>query len=254
MRYVGLTSRSKIADIFGELRHRSHQAALCIKDHGGTVENQFVLAAHQVHIDKGAGRVRGPRGQHALAFPKATSVVGRSVYIDNQLGPGRRLTANSAGRVPGVLADGYARAYATDEVKGLSAGAGHEVALFVEDGVIGQVDLVVDAPHLATCAHCGRVVEVDALIDKADDGCAALCSLGHLGKSNLVVGHEPRLEQEIFRWVTRNGQFGKNREVGFRLLCLPERVDYSFDIAGEVANHHVQLAKGDAQPCHEFRA
>ena len=113
---------------------------------------------------------------------------------------------------------------------------------------------MVNASHLAARTDGGRVVQVEALVHEADNGRTVLCSLGDLGKSNLVVGNEPGLQEQVFRWVAGDYQFGEHRQVGSRLLGATERVDHPLDVAGEVADHGVHLAEGDAQPCHEHRA
>ena len=131
---------------------------------------------------------------------------------------------------------------------------GHEVPLFVEHRVIGQVALVVNAPHFPACAHGGGVVEVDAFIDKTHDGNATLRSLGHLAQRNLVVGHKARFEEQVFRWVARDGQLREHREVGTALFGAAKGVDDHLDVAAEVTDNGVQLTEGDAQPRHESRA
>ena len=50
-----------------------------------------------------------------------------------------------------------------------AAGPGLEVALLVEDAVVGQADLAVDRLQLAVGEHGGRVVDVVGALGEADD-------------------------------------------------------------------------------------
>ena len=113
---------------------------------------------------------------------------------------------------------------------------------------------MVNAPDLASGAYGGGVVKVDALVDKTHDGDATLRSLGHLGQCNLVVGHKARFEEQVLRWVARDGQFREHGEVGTALFGAAEGIDDPLDVAAEVTDHRVQLTECDTQPRHEFRA
>ena len=69
--------------------------------------------------------------------------------------------------VPDVLADVDAYVDAIDhEYRAL--GAGLEVAVFIEDAVVGQVDLVIYAQKLSVVGHGGGVVDVALGVDEAD--------------------------------------------------------------------------------------
>ena len=167
--------------------------------------------------------------------------------------PAGGLGADRASRVPGVLAHRDPDPDAADDVEVLGAVTRQEVTLLVEHRVIGQVDFVVNASDLAAGTNGGRVIKIEPFVDKSDDGCTSLCSLGHLGKSNLVVGDEPRLQQQVLRWVTGDGQLGEHGQVRTAVSSArPKAVDHPFDIAGEVANHRVELAEGNAQPGHRL--
>ena len=63
-------------------------------------------------------------------------------------------------------------------------GAGEEVALFVEDAVVGEVDLVVDAEEASVPDDGGGVEEVALVVrvDEADDHGYALGMLDDLGR------------------------------------------------------------------------
>ena len=59
---------------------------------------------------------------------------------------------------------------AGDQVQALGPGPGREVALLIEHRVIGQVTFVVNTADLAAGANGRGVIEVEALVDEADDG------------------------------------------------------------------------------------
>ena len=157
-----------------ELRQGRHQPAVGIEDHRGAVEDELVLASHCVHVDQGARSIGRPRRQHPLALRQALGVVRRGVDVDDQLGPGRGLGAHRARRVPGILADRDADERPSYQVQALGPVTGREVALLIEHRVIGQVTFVVNTADLAPGTNSGSVVEVDVLVDEADDGGAVL--------------------------------------------------------------------------------
>ncbi len=154
------------------------------------------------------------------------------------------------GRIPGILADRDADQRPSYEVQALRPGAGREVALLIEHGIIGQVAFVVNTTDLAPGTDSGSVVQVDLLVDEADDGGAVLCGLGHLVQGDEVVGHEPGLEQQVFGRVAGDHQLGEHRQVGPRLLRLAQSAQGPFHVAAQVAHHGTELAQGDAQPSH----
>jgi hypothetical protein len=80
-----------------------------------------------------------------------------------------------------ALADMSAHARALDrEMRALAARA--KIALLIEDAVVGQVNLVVDADQPAIVRHGRRVVDILPGVHKADDHGQALRSGHHLLK------------------------------------------------------------------------
>ena len=98
-----------------------------------------------------------PLGNHRLAGPSLAPVVRGRRRVDDQPGARRRLVALRKSRMPDVLADRQADRHAVDfDQRRLAAGL--EVAALVEDAVVGQVALSVDAPHLALGHYRERVM------------------------------------------------------------------------------------------------
>ena len=82
----------------------------------------------------------------------------------------RGLDGDGTGRIPGVLTDRDAHAY-SPEHEDRAAPAALEVPLFVEDAVVGEVHLVVDAAQLAVEGEEGGVVDVRVQVhEPADHG------------------------------------------------------------------------------------
>src|SRR5260370_7591265 len=124
-----------------------------------------------------------------LAKVRRARVVGRGVDRDEELGARQRLERPRARRVPDVLADvdGEGR-LARGEDGGV--GAGLEVAVLVEDAVVRQVSLVVNARARAVVEHGRGVEDVVALVDEADDrGDPAR------GARDVAEGGEVRLDE-----------------------------------------------------------
>ena len=131
---------------------------------------------------------------------------------------------------------------------------GGEVALLVEDAVVGKLLLVIDAADLARGAHRGGVVQVELLVDEADHGDAALGGRGHLGQGGQVVGHEPGLQQQVLGRVAGDRQLREDGHVGAGLLGDAEGRDDPLGVAAQVADDRIELAERHAQAGHHSRA
>src|SRR5712692_8190268 len=143
-------ARIDVADeeVFPERCRAGKNLALGSKDDAVAVEDQLVLATDCVGVRDVGTVVRGAAGDHVLTWGALAYVVRRTVDVDQQLRAVVRLPRHRAGRVPAVLADGD-----PDADPGLledrTAMAGGEVALLVEDAVVGQEDFVINRLELA---------------------------------------------------------------------------------------------------------
>ena len=237
-------------DVLDELGRPGHDPALGVEDERGAVEHQLVLAADQVHVDQRAGGVEGPGGEHPLPLRQPGCVVGRGVEVDDQLGPARRLVGDGPVGRPRVLADHDADPDAPDDEELARVVAGGEVALLVEDPVVGQQPLAVDAVDLALGAHRGRVVEVTAGVDEADYRRAPTGAGRHPVEGGPVVGYEAGLEQQILGWIPGDGQFGEHGQVALGDLGPVDGVEDGGGVALQVTDDEVELAGGDPDARH----
>ena len=111
--------------------------------HRVPVEDELVLAAHETAEGDAGDVVAGALGEHALALDALAGVVGGGGDVDDQRRARQRLLAGRRPRLPDVLADGQPERVPLELDDG-AAGPGLEVALLVEDAVVGQVHLPVD--------------------------------------------------------------------------------------------------------------
>src|SRR5262245_32816392 len=114
-----------------------------------------------------------------------------------------------------------------------------KIAALVKHPIVRQIPLAIAREKLLICDDRRRIVEfmcaggyhrraswfrVDsiALADIAhhDDKTPAMAD--YFMKGAEVVRDKPRLEQEIFRWIASDRQFGECDQVGLRLLGLAQ--------------------------------
>ena len=131
------------------------------------VEDELVLTADEVAEGEVGAVGSRALGEHRHPLAALAAVVGRAGRVGDQrralLGLGR------GGRAldPAVLADRQPDAVAGD-VDDHRRLAGNEVALLVEDGVVGQPVLAVDAAHAAVGEHREGVVGVARIAAAGD--------------------------------------------------------------------------------------
>jgi hypothetical protein len=171
-------------------------------------------------------------------------VVGRGADVNNDVGAGETQRLGGAFGVPEVFADRHAHAGAGDCKHGQGV-ALVEVALLVEDAVVGQELLVVDALHGAICNDSSGVVEVDVAVDEADDAGDALEPLGDALEGAQVVFDEPGAHEEVFRRVPGDRQLGERDDIGAQLAGAVAVLEDLLDVAIEVADGGVDLGEGD---------
>ena len=94
--------------------------------------------------------------------------------------------------------------------------ARREVAVLVEDAVVRQVALAVDAPHLAVREHEARVVEVGVEVRRADERGDAVRRLRDLLDRAARRADEPGAEQQVLGRVAGDDELGEEDEVGAR--------------------------------------
>ena len=135
------------------------------------VEDELVLAADEVAEDEWQAVATGPFREHRSAALRLADVVRRCGEVDEKLRAGCGEVGGGA-RLPDVLADRHADAQAAER-QHEPVGARLEVALLVEDAVVGEEPLPVERPQLAPDADgtCVRqpLVERPRRADERDD-------------------------------------------------------------------------------------
>ena len=223
--------------------------ALLVEDEGLPVEDELVLAAHRVDEGQADEIVGGPRGQHLLAELGLARVVGRGVDRHHELGSRQGLQGGGPRGIPDVLADvGREHRVAHDEHGRLRAGL--EVAVLVEDAVVGQVLLVVRA-HLRAVVENGRGIEdVITLVDIPDHRRDAPALAGHVRQRPQVGLDERRLEEQVLGRVAREGELGEGHEVAARRAGALHPVQDEPRIGLDGADRRIDLRQPHADASH----
>ena len=200
-----------------------------------------------------AGSTRRPAGgEHPLPGGRLATMERAAVDVDGELG------AAAACRFTGPVGAQMSSQTVTPtftpaiSYKGPDV-AGHEVALLVEHRVVGQQLLAVDPGDGAVGADGRGVVEVVVGLGEADDGDrTAVGGRGELGRRLHRRGDEARLQEEVLRRVAAHHELAEDDQVdalaGRARIGLGDLVD----VAGEVADHRVQL--GQRHPDRSHRA
>jgi hypothetical protein len=119
--------------------------------------------------------------------------------------------------------------------------AGGEVAILVEDAVVGEEPLAVERLDLAGCAHGARVVEVAVEPRDADERDDAAGCAGDFFGSSLGGGDEARPQKQVFGRIARHRELRKEDEVGFVFLGLVQSPEDPLRVPVEVADDGVDL-------------
>ena len=147
---------------FDELQGAYHDGAVLAGDHGVAVENQLVLAADEVDIGKWAARLPGAPPDQVAAYVVLVALVRAGVDHRQQAGVRLGSRGDRPAVLPQVFTDGNRDVDAAD-AQHVQFVAGLEIAVLVEDPVVGQVMLRVGTDHLTLVQHCGDVLWVPAL-------------------------------------------------------------------------------------------
>ena len=224
-------------------RVRDH-APMGIEDDAVAVEDQLVLAAHGVDPGHERAVVGGAPADHLLARPPLAVVVRRAVDVDQKLRAVVRLPGHRPGGKPAVLTNREADARAVELEDG-AAVTGLEIALLVEDAVVGQEDLVEDGLDLAVVEERRRVEDVAVLIDEPDHSRDASGGSRDPLQLREVVAHERGLEDQVFRRVAGKHKLGEADEVGAGPPSPLDPVHDQPGIAGKIADSRVDLRERD---------
>ena len=231
--------------------------ALVVEDDRVTVEDELVLPADEVAERDVRGVVPGPRDEHLLAVLRLAAVVRRRREVDEERRAGEREIGRRGAGLPDVLADRRADQDVA-ELEQQELAAGGEVAVLVEDAVVREELLAVDALHGAARAHERGVREVAVERRPADERHDPLAAPRHLVHGLAGRSDEPGPQEEVLGRVSGHRQLREDDEIGGGALRLLDRRGDSPDVAVEVADDDVQLRERDPHrrilACHAGRA
>ena len=148
-------------------RARQH-LALVVEDAGVPVEDQLVLPADRVAEGDEADVVARALDEHLLAVALLADVEGGGGEVDEQLRAREREVGGRRAGLPHVLADGRPD-QAVAEPDEDEVAPGREVAVLVEDAVVGEEALAHDRLDLAARADGGGVEEVAVVVRRPDE-------------------------------------------------------------------------------------
>ena len=233
-----------------EHRALGHGLALRAEDQARAVVEHLVLAAHQVHVGDDREVVGRAGAKHAPALAGLARVVGRGRQVEQDLGAAvARLRFDRSVREPDVLADADAERDAIAHEYGVPA-ARREVAFLVEDAVVGQQMLAVDAGPAAVVQHRGRVEQLRLALHSAHDQRHA----GRVGDEVAGALHGPLdergAEQQVLGRVARDRQLGEGQHLHAQRAGAPDGGDDPLEVAVEVADRRVQLGQAESQGAH----
>ena len=209
------------------------------------VEDQLVLAADRVAEREEARVVARAHAQHLLALAVLADVERRRRDVRDQLRAGQREIGRGRPRLPHVLADRRADDHVS-EAKEIEVVAGSEVPVLVEDAVVREVALAVDAAHLAVCEDEARVEEVGVEIRRADERGHAVGRLRDLLDRVPRGTHETGAEEQVLGRVTGDAELREEHEIGVRVTGSAEPLDDAVCVAVDVADDAIDLSEGQS--------
>ena len=211
------------------------------------VEDELVLAADEVAERQVRRVVPRPGDQHLLAVLGLADVERRGGEVHDQLRAGEREVGRGRAGLPDVLADRRADEHvAAAEQDELSAGG--EVAVLVEDAVVREVVLAIDASQLPVREHGARVREIPIEERAADERGDPLRRGGDLVERGAGGLDEARAEEQILGRIACDGELGEHDEIGPGAACLTDRVDDERSVAGQITDDGVELREREPHP------
>ena len=228
---------------------REHRPT-CVDDERVAVEHQLVLPADLVHVRDRDLVVGGAGGEHALALARLARVERRGVDVDDHLGAVERGVVGGAVGVPDVLAHRDRHLDTADE-EARRLAAGMEVALLVEDPVVGEAVLAVARDDRALVDDGGAVVEHAVELHASDDERREPRGVTSEGRERgLRLVDERRANQQVLGWVAGYGQLGEGDDIGVERGGAARGVEDARAVAVEVTDGGVDLGESHPQMPH----
>jgi hypothetical protein len=234
--------------MFPELGSTGHDPAARVQHEAPAVEDQFVLAADQVAVGGGRAAFADPVPQDLRADEDLSGVVGAGGHVDEQPGPAAgRLPGGAAGD-PDVLANGDGDQGARD-LQQQGVFARDEISFFVEHAVVGEVALAVEGSHAPAVEEGGGIGDLARPAGRRPDqaGDVRGDARGKIFQGFLGRPEEPRDQKEVFRRITRQGEFGENDEVGAGVFRSPDVFGDADRVAGQVADRRIDLGESETE-------
>ena len=256
LRHPGRAGGGQLADqqLLLELGGAGDHRAARVDDEALAVEDQLVLAADQVAEGEMGAVGAGAGGEHLLALASLAAVVGGARGVRDQLGARRRLGRGGRALDPAVLADRQPDLRPGD-LDRLSLAPRDEVALLVEDGVVGEAVLAVDGGDLPVGEHREGVVgaaEVTApgsRLGEADqDDHPAHLRRDLLDRPPVGLDEVP-LQVEVLGGIARHAELGEDRQVGALRAGAADPLGHLGGVAVDVADGRVDLGQCYAHAC-----
>ena len=165
--------------------------------------------------------------------------------VDHEVGVAVDRELVQARGEPDVLADVHAeRQGAAPADEGVPARP--EVAHLVEDGVVGEMALVVDPRDLAVVRDRGCVVDVLGPLREADDRGDPARRARDLVERRHVLVDELGTQEEVLGRVAGQDQLGEGDQLGAHLARPIDEFDDAARVAREVSDGGIHLGEGDA--------
>ena len=119
--------------------------------------------------------------------------------------------------------------------------AGRKIPVLVEDAVVRQEVLAVDAAQHPVGQHGAGVCEVAVEERAADKGRDSLAGSGDLLERSSRGLDEAGPEEQVLGRIPRDGELGKDDEVRSRSPGLADRIDDQGAVPLEVADDRIEL-------------
>ena len=206
------------------------------------VEDELVLAADEVAEREVRARVARPGHEHLLALLRLADVERRGGEVHEQLRAGEREIGRRRARLPDVLADRRPDERVAEAEQQQVAALG-EVPMLVEDAVVREELLAVDAADLTVGAYRACVREVAVEPRRADERDEPGRRGGDLLERLARRMQKAGAEQQVLRRIAGHRELGEEDEVRAGRARLAEGVDDPVAVAAEVADDDVQLCE-----------
>ena len=211
------------------------------------VEDELVLSADEVAEGEVRARVARPRDEHLLAVLRLADVERRGGEVDDQLRAGEREVGRRRARLPDVLADRDPPDDRIAEPEQDEVAALGEVAVLVEDAVVGEEVLAVDGRGRGRRRRRRRRWRDRGRTTACRRARRAVGRGGDLLDRLARRAHEPRPKEQILGRVARDRELGEDDEIGAGVPARSRSRRIFSRLPSRSPDDHVQLCERDPQ-------